>query len=653
MNNMNYLPVFPFFNTGRKNSPKSHLLLILPNASEYLKATVLVTLLLTSAFVSAQGYIEMPDTTDVPEYERESMLKDLDIPAVRDRDPDPQAGPRLNVTAFRLQGIVEFPELGITLEGLKKQVENIRFEMMEEDQKTISGFSENEIAQMTQLVVEIEKETPVQHVGPLEVQKFVFLVRDMMRKRGATLGMIETVADTITQYYRERGFILAKAFIPKQEVRDGVVTLTLLLGELGEVAVEDANRVSEKLIKRVFKKDLYQPVTHERIDESLYLINDIPGVRVTGVFSPGSQVGDTLMTVKVLDEKFYTANFRVDNHGSENTSENRAYADIYIHDPFGIGDELYIGILNSFDPDSSTYGSLRYNNFLGTPRWRSSLGVSTNDFVSRSVRDTGVLLFTGESTVADASISYQFKRSRVKNFSTELKYMNISTTLDSTFLATDNEVNKITLGFNFDVLNEKRRQMYLGNFSLHSAEVEETDPFQGLVKSTQQYVSWDASMLSFYKLPFTNYETRFLFKTAGQYAGEAISNLNQINLTGPTRAKGFAVNGFQSDDGIYLGADWIIPFPDLGKFKLFGRSFRQVLQPYLFADAAHGVIQKIDEVNDVVIRGTLVDYGAGLRFNFSGVSFNVMAAKVVTDKVNGVKDTTPTSSVFFDLQYSL
>src|SRR5690625_5846504 len=73
--------------------------------------------------------------------------------------------------------------------------------------------------------------------------------------------MIETVADTITQYYRERGFILAKAYIPKQEVRDVVVTLTVLLGNLGEVNVHNNQRYSSGTVKRPFNAILDKPVT--------------------------------------------------------------------------------------------------------------------------------------------------------------------------------------------------------------------------------------------------------------------------------------------------------------------------------------------------------------------------------------------------------
>ena len=72
------------------------------------------------------GFLEMPEITEVPDLERKSMLKDLSVPSVRDRDPDPEAGPRLNVEKFKLQGIVEYPELGITKAEIEKLIEGIR-----------------------------------------------------------------------------------------------------------------------------------------------------------------------------------------------------------------------------------------------------------------------------------------------------------------------------------------------------------------------------------------------------------------------------------------------------------------------------------------------------------------------------------------------
>src|SRR5690625_5730289 len=118
---------------------------------------------------------------------------------------------------------------------------------MNEDALLESGYTLDELASISDLIVEIEKDTGDRHVGHMEVQRLVFHIREQRRQRGVTLGMIETVADPITQYYRERGFILAKAYIPKQEVRDGVGTLTVLLRNLGEVNVHN-NRSEERRV---------------------------------------------------------------------------------------------------------------------------------------------------------------------------------------------------------------------------------------------------------------------------------------------------------------------------------------------------------------------------------------------------------------------
>jgi hemolysin activation/secretion protein len=623
----------------------------------------------------ADGFLEMPDVSEVPEYERESMLLDLDIPGVRDRDPDPQGGARLNVKEFRIQGLVEYPELGITREKIIEKVESIRFDLMQEGEQTDSGYTQDELGEVSDLIAEIEKDTAERHVGPLEVQKLVFLIREQRRRRGVTVGMIETVSDTITRYYRERGFILAKAYIPKQQVRDGIVTLTLLLGELGDVKVENNRRVSKKAITSVFKSDLNKPVTSSNIEESLYLVNDIPGVSVQGFFQPGSQVGDTSLTVNVLKERWYSSNFRLDNHGSETTGANRAYADVLIHNPLGLGDQIHLSLLNSFNPENTTYGSFLYSTHIFGPRFRASLGVSSNDFISEviglsannagdtNVVSTAELRFSGKSEVKDLSFSYHFKRSRVKNFSTSLRFTDISTTLD-TFVgdSTDalresSEVFNSSLIFNFDVLQEKSRRLHIGNISLISTDnapiIQNSDDVivDEEVKQSAVFLSYDYSMLSFFRVPFTQTETRLVIKSAGQYTGAPMTNVNQFSVTGPNRARGFKVNEALFDDSLYLGVDWVLKMPRFMGSTFFGQSLDRVFQPFLFADYGYGVLHPI-VAGDVSASGGLSNIGFGLKVNYSSFSSSVSFTKAITDGVNKFNET-PRNGVYFELQYSL
>ena len=152
---------------------------------------VIFNLLLISLLSSPvnAGFLDMPEITESPELERKSMLRDIDIPGVKERDPDPTAGPRLAVKEFRVQGLVEYPDLGITREAINKLVESIRFDLMAEDKLLGSGYTLDELGGLSDLLVDIEEDTVKRHVTPIEVQKLVWLIREQRKKRGITLGL--------------------------------------------------------------------------------------------------------------------------------------------------------------------------------------------------------------------------------------------------------------------------------------------------------------------------------------------------------------------------------------------------------------------------------------------------------------------------------
>ncbi len=606
------------------------------------------------------GFLDMPEIEEVPEFEQETKLLDMDIPGVRERDPDPESGPRLNVKEFRLQGIVEYPELGITRAALIKLVESIRFDMMQEGKQLDSGYTIKELSELSDLIADIEAETKDRHVSTVEVQRLVFLIREQRRARGVTLGMIENVADAITNFYREKGFILAKAYLPEQKVRDGVVVLTLLLGELGEVEAQNNKRYSDRSIKRYFKNDLGKPVTAERMEEKLYLVNDLPGLNVQGYFEPGSQVGDSRLNVNVMNEDLISSNIRLDNHGSSKSGEYRAYADVLIHNPTTFQDELHLGVLYSRDPGSSTYGSLRYNSNIISPRTLATIAISKNSYVLGRA-NTGVSVdIEGESEVAEAGLSYALRRSRARNHSITLTMQNIDTVLSLLIGSNasgvepppfnlETSVDNLVLGYNFDILNEKSRVLHQGGVRMVGAKLDELGQVSGVDSVEDTYsLNVNYTMLTFLKFPFTESETRFLFRMVGQYADDPLSSVNQLSLAGPNMVRGYTVDKFYADSGIYLGTDWI--FSDL-----FGKRISEYIQPYLLADYGRGeLIPKL--VYDTKTKATLSDVGVGFKLKFGRNTRGSLAVIApMTDKISSIDDEEDDSEdikVYFDLQSS-
>lgn len=600
----------------------------------------------------------MPNTEEVPEFKEETMRLDLDIPNVRERDPDPQGGPRLNVKEFRVQGIVEYPKLGITREELIRRVEKIRFDLMKEGQLLNSGYTEDEIGEVSDLLADIEEETKGEHVTPVEVQRLVFLIREQRRNRGVTLGMIEAVADVITRYYREAGFILAKAYIPEQHVRDGVVTLTLLLGELGEVSVNENKRHSNRIIERVFDSAMGKPVTASGIEERLYLVNDMPGISSRGYFEPGSQVGDTKLNVNVVEEEWYDANVRIDNHGAPGSGEYRLYSDVFLYSPFGLADQLQLGGLASFDPTNSRYGLIRYQTNIVHPRLKIYAGASTNDFVLDQTITGGSnaseIKYKGESFVVDGGMGWQLKRSRVSNHAVDLNFAQIESTIGlededgSTFTDT---IQNIALTYNFDFINERGRRLHQASVSLKSTEVVESA--QDTSDDSANIFEYDYALLTFIPLPFSSAESRVLVRSAGQYADASISASVQFGLGGPLRSRAFDVNKFYADSGAYLGFDW--QFNGIGgdSWEIWGEKFKNILQPYFLLDAAYGYKYPLQN-SDQSVDAMYGNVGAGLKISFKGMRGSISFAQALYSNTSTTydEDESKGSKLYFDLQYS-
>jgi hemolysin activation/secretion protein len=616
---------------------------------------VAVFVIMATFNVSAD-FFSMPEITEMPTMERKSLLKDLDIPSVRDRDPDPEAGPRLNIEKFKLEGIVEFPELGITRADIDELVEGIRFDLMKEYDVLESGFTKKELEEVSKLLVQIEEETQDRHVSDLEVQRLIWLVRDQRSKRGVTLGQIEAVADRITQFYRKRGFILAKAYIPKQKVRDGVVTLTLLLGLLGETKAHGNEMYDSGLITSLFDDWLGLPVTTDVIEENLYLINDLPGISVTGYFEPGGQVGDSLLNLNVRKEDRFEKNIRLDNYGSKQTGKYRIYGELKVNNLAGNADQLLVAGLYTLAPENSDYAQLRYSTRIFNPRLTLEMGGSSNDFVIGPGNSEAVnqLELSGETHQKDLLASYSFIRSRTISLYGKFKSEEIESILNVGVFGGDAGLDDIvqnnTLSFSFDILDEIDQKLHQGTIGLISGEFKEGAE----IGQDEKYeiLTIDYNQLAFWQPFFMDSRSRLVYRLAMQWTESPLSSINQFSLAGATRVRAYDSNQFSADAAIFMSVDWVLNSPEFMDFDFFGVNMKRVSHPFIFLDVGWGEAYSIvDDIDDNT--GQLIGAGVGLQFTYlAAAQSNIqLAFPVDEDFSSSNMDINKDIKIIFDFQY--
>jgi hemolysin activation/secretion protein len=146
---------------------------------------------------------------------------------------------------------------------------------------------------------------------------------------GKTLADLEDAAKDIEVALQRQGLFLAQAYVPEQNLADGIVTLQVLEGRIGAVKIESEPgvKVSTDYMDRIVAILRGNPVAdRELIERALFTLGDLRGITATSSLTPGDKVGQADLTIKVGPSKGYAWSLEFDNAGSIYTGRARVYA---------------------------------------------------------------------------------------------------------------------------------------------------------------------------------------------------------------------------------------------------------------------------------------------------------------------------------------
>ncbi|HQQ63499.1 MAG TPA: POTRA domain-containing protein, partial [Pseudomonadales bacterium] len=227
---------------------------------------------------------------------------------------------------------------------------------------------------------------------------------------GMTVGQLQEAANLVRDAYRKAGYPVAQAFIPAQDVKDGVVKVSVLEGVLGGVVVEKNTLYSEKMIKQGTANVVGKPVRISSLESALMKINDYPGMDVLGVLRPGKRVGEAELVLNAQNEDPYEFFVTADNQGTVATGQSRVFAGATANNLLGLADRLDFVALRTFSPSDSLYGSLYYEAQTPVPSLRAGGGYSVNAYnVGKAYAPLPV---AGKTVQWDAYLLNNWQRSR-------------------------------------------------------------------------------------------------------------------------------------------------------------------------------------------------------------------------------------------------
>lgn len=446
-----------------------------------------------------------------------------------------------------------------------------------------------------------------------------------------TFADLEQLAARAAAVYQQRGFSLVQAFVPVQEVVDGVVKITISEGVLGNVSIEVAEGTPvarERVAKTLAVLEPGKPLNGQQYERAMLLLSDLPGIKPQSAIAAGAVSGTTDLTVQVSERDRLQYGLEVDNYGTRDSGRTRITGSLRWASPFERGDNFDVRVMLA-EGMHTVFGRISYESPVGYRGLRIGGGLARVQYELGG--PFAPLEPTGVGNVADLSFSYPIIRQR----STNLFVRGVMDNKDLTdrFEAVGFETRKRIRGVGLGMSFEKRDKFlgggytsanglfYRGNLDIKDATSEAFDnpPFGYDTEGSFGKVSLQLARLQYLAPKFS-----LFLGTGMQRASKNLDAYEKLSLGGPKAVRAYATGEVLVDDG------WLATM-----------ELRYAATPeatvFAFYDAARGDFFHDPRPFDVFTSRSLRGYGLGLNWSKPGkVTVNFSIAWRGTDP--GVTD---------------
>ncbi len=361
--------------------------------------------------------------------------------------------------------------------------------------------------------------------------------------RQLTLDQIKEAGDALTNLYAQMGR-MAQAVIPPQDVVNGVITIKIIEGKVGNVIIELNKESPSRLKSEVIQKFITNSnepgnlIDLNGLERSLAILNETPGNEVSGELAEGDKEETTNILVNAKDTGLFAGRVDLSNYGAANTGPAQATASLSLNNPSGNGDQATLDVIGS---QGSVYGQLRYGLPVGYDGWRVSAGVSALDYKSLSSYSTTISQGTAQ-TYGIYSI-YALERTARSTKNVIINFENKNYNNQTNGIESSNyQLNDLSLGINGTNFIGQAYASWgatatLGSLSINNSNQANNDAQGAATKGTFAKLGFNGSITQ----PLPIDETNLVASIYGQLANKNLNSAEQIYMGGPYGVRAYPV----------------------------------------------------------------------------------------------------------------
>jgi len=440
-----------------------------------------------------------------------------------------------------------------------------------------------------------------------DAQTLHALIADAEGKQ-LNLTQLGAVADRITGYYHKNHYPLARALIPAQTIKDGVVVIQVLEAKYGKVSLQNQSHVTDSLLQSTLAPlKVGDVIEQNEMDHVLLLLSDVPKIEVHALIKPGETVGTSDLDVTTLAGPRWSAIASVDDYGNKYTGRTRGGGTVTLVDPFDHGDYLSLAGLSS--GEDLNYGRLSYEttlNGLGTRLGGAYSGLHYK-------LGDGLEALDGHGTAQTGSLwaKQPLVRSQSADLYLQVQYdrLTLHDDLDASATKTDRHLDNGSASLTGDVrdgliagaVSTENLMVTYGRLDFDNGAAQAADAASAKTQGT--FSKWNLNLAR--QQQFTAADGLYI-SFAGQWTNDNLDSSQKMIAGGPYTVRAYDLGVLSGDTG------------ELGTVEFqhtLGAALGGTWQATAYFDSEHIVVNKdpwVAGVNSATLSG------AGLGLNWAG-----------------------------------
>ena len=452
-----------------------------------------------------------------------------------------------------------------------------------------------------------------------------------------TVAELQEIVQSITNYYRNNGYILTRAVLPPQHVAGGIVYIQIIEGYVDHVNVIGVPKGAKPLLQQYGDKIAAQrPLQIKRMEHYLLLVNQVPGVQVKAVLEASKTNKGASDLNLVAETKTMSGYVSYDTYGTRYIGPNEITAGVEFDSIFRSGDSTQLNITRTTRPQELKFVEGLYSMALGSEGAR--LIFSANQALTRPGYILRPLKIDGDAFTVYTMLQYPLIRTRTQNLTLDASANYIDSrvlTLDPGLPLYTDHLRTLRFGANYDLsdswygANSASAHIEQGLVILGATPISQgTTGFTSRYGASGHFTKMELQLSRLQQFGTSRYSAYFLMK--GQYSLEPLLASEQFGFGGAQAGLG---RGYDSAE--IIGDRGLAGSVELRMNLNPGKALLQAAQLYVFYDA--GVIWNTKNVVDQLRKQSATSTGVGSRFYFTkNLSGNLLWAQPLTRQVDAL-----------------